>query len=70
LEVEMEEVRRKKLAVYLFLGLTFANFGGWCVVNFVQAHQNGRGTGIGDTKIIEDDPAGFFEDQDIDRNDR
>lgn len=54
------DIRRKQIAVYLFVALTVANFGGWCVVNFIQAAQNHAGFGIGDTQIVYDNPSGYF----------
>ena len=65
----MNEVREKKRAVYLFLGFMALYFGGWMVTNFVQAAQNGRGTGFNDTNIVSD-PGSFFEREDIGPNSR
>ena len=56
-----DEVARKKLAVYLFMGVSAAGIAGFCVANFVQAAQNDAGTGFGDTVVVTDHPSEFFE---------
>ena len=65
-----DEVRQKKLAVYLFIGVSAAGIAGFCVTNFIQAAQTGAGTGFGDTVVVTDRPSEFFQREDVPANSR
>jgi len=46
------EARRKRAGVRLFFFYFFAWVTTFVTINVVQAHQNGGGIGLGDTKVI------------------
>ena len=56
-----DEIREKKLAVYLALGMTVAVGATYITTDFVLAARNKAGSGFGDTTIIKDDPNHYFE---------
>ena len=44
----------KAVGVRLWVGFALVVILGFFVTNFVQAHQNGGGIGIGDTRTVDD----------------